>query len=306
MRVLNPYSLAIVITEGRFSCVKASQSLGFVSHDHLTRKLSKEWSFTPITDWESLPKDGRIVIDDSAIAKPHSEAIEGVGWIYDSSEGKVLPGINMLLALWVAVDETFVLEVAFPQGESRHELVQDLLKRMSEAGLKPTEVLFDAWYAASKTLNLIHRLGWKYVCRIKGNRLFNGQPIQSYPFYGAKGRRGRLKEVNHKVQIVKHEDCFLLTNETTFLHTSLTLADAYTNRWVVETVFRDLKTVLHLEKCACRNLEAQFNHALCALEAYLFLRQAFPALSIQAAQQECLRLYRCPNCRPDLTQLLRA
>lgn len=306
MSVLNPYSLAMIITEGRFSCVKAANGLGFVSHDALTRQLAKEWAFTPISDWDSLPKEGRAIMDDSAIAKPHSEAIEGVKWIYDSSEGKALPGINMLLALWVVGNEIFVLEVAFPQGESRHDLVQDLLKRMHEAGLKPTEVLFDAWYAASKTLNLIHRLGWKYVCRVKGNRLFNGQPIQSYQFYGAKGRRGRLKEVNHQVQIVKHEDRFLLTNETTFLHTSLTLAEAYANRWAVETVFRDLKTVLHLEKCACRNLEAQFNHALCALAAYLYLRKAFPHLSIQAAQQECLRLYRCPNCRPDLTQLLPA
>jgi hypothetical protein len=50
MSVLNPYSLALILNEGRFSCVKAANSLGFVSHDHPTRQLSKEWRFTPFVD----------------------------------------------------------------------------------------------------------------------------------------------------------------------------------------------------------------------------------------------------------------
>ncbi len=55
--------------------MKAPQSLGFVSHDHLTRQLSKQWSPTPVADWSVLPKEGRLVIDDTVIAKPHSQAI---------------------------------------------------------------------------------------------------------------------------------------------------------------------------------------------------------------------------------------
>ena len=302
---MNPYSLALILNEGSFSCVKAANNLGFVSHDHLTRQLAKEWAFTPVVDWSSLPKEGRAVLDDSTIAKPHSETIEGVKWVWDSSQNKSIPGINMLLALWVAGDEVYVLDVIFPQDENRHDLTQDLLRRMDEAGLKPTEVSFDAWYSASKTLNLIHTLGWTYVCRMRSNRIFNGQAIETHSFNGAQGRIGKLKGVYAQVQIVKHGDRYLVTNEMT-PHTSRSLAERYGERWVVETVFRDLKNVLHLEKCACRNLEAQFNHVLCVLEAYLHLRQAFPAFSIQAAQQEYLRLYRCPNCRPDLTHLVRA
>lgn len=305
MEALNVYSLALILNEGSFSCVKAANNLGFVSHDHLTRQLAKEWTLTPVADWEKLPKEGRLVLDDSTIAKPHSETIEGVKWVWDSSQNKSVPGINLLLALWVAGEQIHMLEVVFPQDENRHDLTQDLLRRMQEAGFKPTEVSFDAWYAASKTLNLIHTLGWTYVCRMRSNRIFNGQAIETHSFHGAQGRIGKLKGVYAQVQIVKHGDRYLVTNELT-PHTSRTLAERYGERWVVETVFRDLKSVLHLEKCSCRNLEAQFNHVLCVLEAYLHLRQAFPALSIQAAQQEYLRLYRCPNCRPDLTQLVRA
>lgn len=305
MSEMSAYSLALILNEGSFSCVKASQSLGFVSHDRLTRQLAKEWTTTPIAAWALLPKRGVLVIDDTVIAKPHSREIEGVKWQYASSRDKVLPGINLLLALWVVEGRAYILEPLFPGDENRNELVQDLLKRFKEAGFLPECVLFDAWYAASKTLNLVHTLGWTYVCRIKGNRLFNGQAIDSYAFYGAQGQTGKLKGVYQQVQIAKHGDRYLLTNEM-IPHNSRTLAERYGERWVVETVFRDLKSVLHLEKCSCRNLEAQFNHALSVLEAYLHLRQAFPALSVQAAQQEYLRLYRCPNCRPELTQLVRA
>lgn len=285
--------------------MKASQSLGFVSHDHLTRELAKEYLPTVVADWSVLPRSGVLVIDDTVIAKPHSEKIEGVKWQYASSKDKVLPGINLLLAVWIADGEVHTLDAFFPGEANRNELVQDLLTRMKEAGFEPECVLFDAWYAASKTLNLVNSQGWTYVCRVRGNRLFNGQAIQSYKFHGAQGRRGKLNGVYAKVQIVKHDDRYLATNELT-PQTSLSLAKRYAERWVVETIFRDLKSVLHLEKCSCRNSDAQFNHALCTLEAYLHLRRTFPTLSIQAAQQECLRLYRCHNCRPDLTQLLRA
>lgn len=305
MEALNAYSLALILNEGSFSCVKASESLGFVSHDHLTRKLAKDWMPSPVADWGLLPKQGVLVIDDTVVAKPHSKAIDGVKWTYDASKDKVLPGINLLLFLWVTGDTVHVLDVQFPGEANRNELVQDTLRRLKAEGFEPGQVLFDAWYAASKTLNLIHTQGWIYVCRIRGNRLFNGQAIDSHSFYGAQGQTGKLKGVYQQVQIAKHGDRYLLTNEMT-PHTSRSLAERYGERWVVETVFRDLKSILHLEKCSCRNLEAQFNHVLCVLEAYLHLRQAFPALSVQAAQQEYLRLYRCPNCRPDLTQLVRA
>jgi IS4 transposase len=85
-------------------------------------------------------------------------------------------------------------------------------------------------------------------------------------------------------------------------HTSQTLGRLYEERWVIETVFRALKHVLHLEKCLCRNSDAQLNHILCALEAYIYLQRTFPILSPEAAQQQMLHQYRCHNCKPSLTQ----
>jgi hypothetical protein len=78
MPTLNDYSLSLILTEGMFSCVKASSTLGFVSHDSLTRQLAKVWGCTSVVDWDKLPKHGTLVVDDTVIAKPYSKAIEHV------------------------------------------------------------------------------------------------------------------------------------------------------------------------------------------------------------------------------------
>jgi hypothetical protein len=110
-----------------------------------------------VADWSLLPQKGVLVIDDTMIAKPHSEKIEGVKWQYASFKEKVLPGINLLLAAWVTEGNIIhILELFFPQDGSHNELVQALLRNMQKAWFEPDYVLFDAWYAASKTLNLIH------------------------------------------------------------------------------------------------------------------------------------------------------
>jgi len=62
MNTLSKYSLALLLNEGSFSCVKASKSLGFVSHDHLTRQLAKEEIPTPVADWNILPKKGLLLL----------------------------------------------------------------------------------------------------------------------------------------------------------------------------------------------------------------------------------------------------
>ncbi len=305
MSALNAYSLALILNEGSFSCVKAAQSLGFVSHDALTRSLLKVWRSPDVIDWDALPKSGVLIVDDTVIAKPHSECISHVTWTYDSCESRVVRGISFLLALWVSEGRTHILSVSFPGTENRQDLFESLLKELNAREFEVETVLMDAWYGSSRILNLIHSFGWRYVSRAKGNRLFNGQALQTFRFNGARCRIGRLKGIQHRVQVAKHHDRYLVTNELE-PHTSQTLADAYQKRWVIETVFRALKSVLHLEQCSCRSVDAQISHALCALEAYLYLQREFPGNSTESAQQEMLRRYRCHNCRPDLIQLVTA
>ena len=299
MERLSRITLALLLTEGRFSCVKAAQSLGLFSHDQLTRELAKEVVYTAIlTPLEALPKAGELSVDDTVVAKPHANDIEGLEYTYSSSDDKVLLGLSVFLAVWRAGGKLYLVQVVLPGERSKHELFQELLKQLKAAGCEPKAVYFDNWYAASDTLNLIHRLKWVYVTRIKCNRVFEGAQVRKHKFFGASALIGRLKGVKHKVQIVKHGDRFLATNGLV-PHTSQSLARQYQKRWVIETVFRALKSVLHLEKCACRTLRAQFNHLLAAIQAFNFLSRTFPDLGPEIAQREFIRQYRAGQIKPQ-------
>lgn len=122
MNNLTTYSMAMVLQRGKFCCHNAAPMLNSTSHDHLSRFLSKT---TPISSpyWKNLPSTGYLVIDDCVIDKRHSPQIEGVVFVYSSSDNKTLPGLCFVLLLWVSGKQSFVLDVivcrkAFPQLRS--------------------------------------------------------------------------------------------------------------------------------------------------------------------------------------------
>jgi len=245
MNHLSPYTIALLLNEGKFSSVKAAKTLGFVSHDGLTRQLSKTWEYGVVTDWSTLSPGGDLVFDDTTVAKPYAKRIANVHWVYDACQERAVTGYKLFLMLWVTPQGTSILRVILPGTENLNELVRQTLQELAASGLEPRCVLFDTWYGSNQTLNLIHRLGWTYTCRLKSNRLLNGRAIKQHRYLGGKSRTGRLKGVAHKVQTVKHSGRYLATNEL-IPYTSVSLAAVYQRRWVIETMFRDLKQVLHL------------------------------------------------------------
>ena len=267
MLCIIPYILFLILTEGVFSCLKASGLWLLSSHDALSRWLVGD-GVSVCADLRMLPAGGCIVIDDTVINKQFSKKIEGVSFVYSSSEKKVIPGLTCILVLWVCGKQVFVLDVlVWRKGRpTKNELVRQTLTRLYCEGLQP----------------------------IKGNRYFNGMPVSQHRYFGAKGMYGRLRGVGHAVQIVKDGDRYLVTNDMQ-QHTSRSLAKRYGNRWVIEVVFRDLKTVLHLEECSSRSLKAQTNHIKACLAAYILLKNLFPDKSLQAAQRQFIQRYRQGN-----------
>lgn len=114
-----------------------------------------------------------------------------------------------------------------------------LLREAKRRGLRPEYVLFDSWYAAASLLHQLESMGWKYVARLKSNRLFEGQAVRERWPHRFGRARGRLRKVNHKAVVVKDGRRYFVTNDTGLI--SSELKRHYRVRQQIEEVFRLLK-----------------------------------------------------------------
>lgn len=285
----NAYILALLSTEGKFSCLKSAENIEKVSHDKLTRFLSI-FEGKPEIDIKSLPKGGKLLIDDTSLSKIYAKSIEGIRYVYCSTLNKAIKGYTVIKIIYVHGNDTYNLEDIIWNKEegTKNQIVRKKLREYYEKGLEPEIVLFDLWYGASETFNLLNDFKWKYLCLTKRNRNLNGKRVDQYKYYGGKSLYGKAKGIGHTVQVVKHDKRYIITNldKSIMSHSGWKI---YQNRWFIETVFRDLKSFLHFEECEARTLKAQKNHISMCMDAYLLLKRKNPNKSIEASQRDFLQ-----------------
>lgn len=284
----NTYMLALLSTEGKFSCLKCAENIEKVSHDKLTRFLSNFAGKSEI-DINVLPKGGKIIIDDTSLSKIYAKSIEGIRYVYCSTLNKAIKGYTVIKIIYVYDNAIYNLEdiIWDKQEGTKNQIIRKKLKEYYEAGLEPEIILFDLWYGAKETFNLLNDFNWKYLCLTKRNRNFNGKRVDSYKYYGGRSLYGKAKGIGHTVQVVKHDKRYIITNldKPIMSHTGWI---KYQERWIIETVFRDLKSFLHFEECEARTLKAQKNHIQVCMEAYIFLKRKNPNKSIEASHRDFL------------------
>lgn len=295
MKLLFAYRIALLSEEGKFSCHKSACKVKDISHDKLTRFLSNNEEKTEL-DIKSLPKGGRLIFDDTSINKSYSKNIEGVRYVWCSSLNKVVRGYTLIKIIYVVGNKIYNLADIIWRKErgTKNEIIREELKKLYEAGLEPEIVLFDCGYMACKNVNLINSFGWKYLTLVKSNKIFQKQQVQKHKFFGGKSLYGKARGIYHQVQIVKHCDRYIMTNLQNPIksHSGWKI---YRKRWIIETVFRNLKSYLHLEECSSRSLKTQINHIHACMEAFLFLKNKYPDKSIEAARQDYLKIYHSEN-----------
>src|SRR5215510_4128492 len=106
--ILDLYSDYLLYSNAQTTATGLSEILdGEISHDKITRYLSSEL-FNEKTLWKRVKKlvrtfeenDACLIFDDTIVEKPYMDENEIICWHFDSKEGKLVKGINLLSAFY--------------------------------------------------------------------------------------------------------------------------------------------------------------------------------------------------------------
>ena len=271
------YLTALLYYRTSTSCVALAEALETVSHDRLTRLLQADWSGQTLLELAVrtlfVRERGYLILDDTVIPKPFATAMDSLAWVYSSQERKPVYGFALVLLVWTngTCRVPLGMRLWHKGGPSKYVLALELLSyARNRLRCRPDYVLFDAWYPSKVLLKRIRDYGWYFVCRLKKNRRFNGQPLRAYrrhPYWAESGwLTGGLK-----VLVVRYGAKYYATNR-------LTLAAAevrrlYAFRAQVEEVIRACKDQLGLSGCQARSERAQLHHMTCCLVAFCVLER---------------------------------
>jgi putative transposase len=268
------YLKGLIYRNTRSSCVCLA-SLSELAHDQLYRLLYADFPFSRRL-WEFFAvklvgEKGYLVIDDTTWQRFTKKA-EAVSFVWDSSVGKVVFGMSVVLLIWTDGKRKVPLGIRVWQkgGKSKVELAAELLRQACTRGISPEFVLFDSWYAARALLELIEGFGWRYIAATRRKRRFGGVKIGKY-FHHRFGRAtGNLRKLRHQILLVKDGSKYLISNEISL--TSRAVKRYYRFRQQVEETFRLLKQEFGWGKCRARSVTAQSAHlhlglyALCLVQ----------------------------------------
>ena len=219
-------------------------------------------------------KGGYFVLDDSMMVRYGSGKLK-LKKIKNSSTGQYTYGFNIVLLIWT--NGTIRIPVGFrvflaQEGEtSKIELALEMLKEARKLGLEPKYVLFDAWYGAESILNYLEGAAWKFVTRLRKNRLLNNVSVSSdRRVYWVKV--GRLQKMCSDVVVARHQKQYLVSNDVSL--TRIALRALYRIRQNVEEAFRSLKQQLGWEGFRFRTLETLNTFLGLTLSGYAIIEVA--------------------------------
>lgn len=271
------YLVGLIYRNTRTSCLSLSAVCAHISHDRLQRMLYQRFAWSRrLWDYFAagmVREGGYLIIDDTAWAR-WAVRSEAVSWVWSSTHARVLRGHQVVLLIWTdgSVRVPLGLRLWKKGGYSKVELAAQLLREAERRGMRPEYVLFDSWYAAASLLHLLEGVGWKYVARLKSNRLFEGKAVRErWPHRYGKAI-GRLRKVNHQVMIVKDGRRYFVANDTAL--SSSQLKRHYRLRQQIEEVFRLLKQEFGWGTASSQRARAQVAHLHLGLYALCLTQQA--------------------------------
>jgi len=276
-----------------------------VSHDHVTRFLSKQdftskdlWLIVKPTVREIEQEDGFLIFDDTIQEKAFTDENDIMCWHFDHCSGRHVRGMNILNALYCSKDVSIPVafeivqkfqysvietrEVKRKSDVTKNELLRCMLLTCVNNTLKFKYVLMDSWFSSVENFEYIRKYQKHFIAALKNNRLIalseedkkqgKFKRIDELELPEQQATMGWLKEYEEPVllvrQIFKNKD-----GSTGILHlvcSDLTLnwsqiTTFYKKRWNVEVFHKSIKSNTSLAKSPTRTIRTQSNHVFMSI-----------------------------------------
>jgi hypothetical protein len=194
----------------------------------------------------------------------------------------VVDGINLATLLWskaeALVPTDFRVYDKPRDGLTKNDHFRAMLEQAKERGFEPRYVLFDSWYSSLDNLKAIRSYGWRWLCRLKSNRLVNQDKSGNVAIeeieIPAEGRIVHLKAYGMvKVFRTVARDGGGAEHWVTddFEMSESEREELEGAGWGIESYHRGLKQCCGIERAQARGARAQRNHLGLALRAFLRL-----------------------------------
>jgi putative transposase len=279
----------VVATQASYSCLEAGrvqpESSEAAAHDAFTRLLHRLEPDTNTLWQESEPQltkhTGVLVLDDTTLDKPYAKKMALVTQHWSGKHHAVVRGINLLTLLWTDGDRylpcDYRLYEKATDGLSKNAHFRALVQTAHARGFTPECVVFDGWYSGLDNLKQLRTLNWRWLTRLKSNRLVNPDGTGQRPLadvaLSERGTRVHLKGYGFvlvfKIVATDGDIEYWATNDLAMSELArLRFAE---NAWHIETYHRGIKQFCGIEQSQARLARTQRNHIGLALRAFLRL-----------------------------------
>ena len=254
-------------------------------------RLSPQQLMRGLALWVKGLGPGFFSLDDVVVEKPWSMLLPWVGWAYSTTRKGKVRGMVIVVLFWS--NGTLRVPVAFrlwkPKerclpGEYRTklQLAQEVVQETLAWGLRPTYIVFDAWYNARRFTRILARHHLVWVSVLKANARVRPRhyycPVSRFASRLAKGTflkgfrvhlrgYGKVKLVVVRNGATVH---YLVTNALRCPPQEVLRRKE--SRWDAEEGFRDAKQLAGLEACQARVSQAMERHVALVLLSLVALQ----------------------------------
>ena len=177
------YLMALLYFTNITTCSAIADAFDSASHDQLTRMLQGHLvgADTPQPGLAHCSRRwGYLILDDTVMEKPYARLLGEAAWVWSSKQRKVVFGVSVVLLVWT--DGQVRIPLAFrlwqKAGPSKFDLALEMLSyARNRCGVSPSLSSSTRGIRRKKLLKRLRDYGWYFVCQLKKNRRFEGQPL---------------------------------------------------------------------------------------------------------------------------------